>query len=100
MGDFDIDMPDWNIQESFRDTMAKKFKELEDEKIMKAQTQSPNRQNFRDLGGFRVFKVNNGYVIQVGSHEGYAPSDAYICKEASEIGDLITAHIVSATLEK
>lgn len=100
MGDFEIDMPDWDTQESFRDTIVKKFKELEDEKIMKAQTHSPNRQNFRDLGGFRVFKVNNGYVIQVGSHEGYAPSDAYICKEASEIGDLITAHIVSATLEK
>lgn len=67
---------------------------------MTNKTQSPNRQNFRDLGGFRVFKANNGYVIQVGTHEGYMPSDAYICKEASEIGDLITAHIVSATLEK
>lgn len=100
MGDFDIDMPDWNIQESIKTSVTEEFAKAIDRRIMKAQTHSPNRQNFRDLGGFRVFKANNGYVIQVGTHEGYMPSDAYICKEASEIGDLITAHIVSATLEK
>lgn len=102
MGDFDIDMPDWDIQESFRDTIAKKFKELEDKQFMKAQAKytEPAKRNFQDLGGFRVFKANNGYIIQVGTHEGGMLSDAYICKEADEIGDLITAHIVSNALEK
>ena len=102
MGDFDIDMPEWDIQESIRDTMVRKFKELEDKQFMKAQakyTESPKR-SFQDLGGFRVFKATNGYIIQVGTHEGTIPTDAYVCKEADEIGDLITSHIVGLALEK
>lgn len=101
MGDFDIDMPDWDIQESINSAMIKKFKEYEDEQFMKSQAKytEPPKRNFQDLGGFRIFKATNGYIVQVGTHEGSIPTDAYVCKEANEIGNLITAHIVGKALE-
>ena len=57
------------------------------------------KSGFVDLGGFKIFKANNGFIIHVGSREGMMVEDAYVCKEANEIGDLITAHIVGQALE-
>ena len=114
MGDLDIDVGDLtkaleigkaidpydytDIQKAVVSDAAQKFRRMQ----MRAETEAmkPTRApGMRELGGFRIFKANNGFIIQVGRGDGYALEDAYICKEADEIGDLVTAHIVGKALE-
>lgn len=96
MGDFDID-----VGEVFKDDLIKKYAAMVDEQMAYEKQYKPvqPRNNVIELGNFRVVKCNNGYVVNIGANEGYLPTDLYVCKEANEIGDLITAHIVSTSLE-
>lgn len=94
MGDLEIDVDE--LTKALE--AATKFRRLQ----MRAESEAikPTRiPGMRDLGGFRIYKANNGFIIQIGLREGYPIEDAYICKEADEIGDLVTAHIVSSALE-
>lgn len=110
MNDLDIDVDDLTkaleIAKSIdpygytdvQKAVARKFRSMH----MRAEAESikPTRPSgFNDLGGFRIYKANNGFIIQIGLREGYPIEDAYVCKEADEIGDLITAHIVGNALE-
>lgn len=101
MSDFDIDLKDWDIESTHLADATKYVQKAIDEYTMKSQAISPTRApGMRELGGFRIFKANNGFIIQVGRGDGYPLEDAYICREADEIGDLITAHIVRTSLER
>lgn len=95
MGDFDVDLKAWDIEtEKFSDALARQM--IND--TFKATKKVPN---VRELGTFRLAKGNNGYVVYVGGgHDGYPPEHMYVCKEADEIGDLITAHVVGLALDK
>lgn len=114
MGDLDIDVDDLSkaleiargidpygytdIQKAVIEDATKKFRrtQMRAEAAAIKPTRAPG---VSDLGGFKIFKANNGFIIQVGRGEGYIFEDAYVCKEANEIGDLITAHIVGKVLE-
>lgn len=92
------DMGKIDIQKAVVSDAARKLRS----RIMGAEAEmiKPTRApDTRELGGFRIVKANNGFVVYVGRGDGYSPDDAYVCKEADEIGDLITAHIVSKALE-
>lgn len=98
MGDLDIDVTD--LERAFIDDAVEKF----NRSIHMATAQAtrdiklPKKRNIEDLGIFRIQKVSNGYFIQVGIQEGYHTEDAYVCTDAAEIGELITAHIVGQKL--
>lgn len=101
MGDLDIDVSEiadiYDIRQAYIDEAVEKLRRAE----MKSSgaNMAKKKAGFEEVGGFRVFKATNGYIVQVGTHEGSIPTDAYVCKEANEIGNLITAHIVGKALE-
>lgn len=101
MGDLDIDVSEiadiYDIRQAYIDEAVEKLRRAE----MKSSgaNMAKKKAGFEELGGFRVFKANNGFVVHVGLREGMMVEDAYVCKEANEIGNLITAHIVGKALE-
>jgi hypothetical protein len=93
--DFNIDLNDWTTT-----VTGKKSQEIAEAYMATQANSKAKTSNVQDLGIFRIQKVNNGYYIQIGIQEGYRTESAYVCTEADEVGAIITAHIVSRTLEK
>lgn len=98
MGDLDIDVTD--LERAFQDDAVERFKRSINMATAQAtrDIKIPKKSNVEDLGIFRIQKVSNGYFIQVGIQDSYKPEDAYVCTNAAEIGELITAHIVGTKL--
>lgn len=50
-------------------------------------------------GHVEVIRADNGYIVQVGTKEGYEPR-VFIAKDANEVNNIITAEIVKFRLEQ
>lgn len=50
-------------------------------------------------GHVEVIRADNGYIVQVGTKEGYEPR-VFIAKDAEDVNNIITAEIVKFRLEQ
>lgn len=50
-------------------------------------------------GHVEVIRADNGYIVQVGTKDGYEPR-TFIAKDAEDVNNIITAEIVKFRLEQ